>query len=386
MTPEEIAKEQEASKSNPIKPASIIEQISVAPTELKTPKAIDKTPPAESDREYSGKVKDYKTIVSEAKSKSIDLNNQEGELLLDKDKKELSEKISKAVPKERLSDALSRLDIYSPPELKKVPELDQKRLMDQERKIRRARWADALYAFGEGLQGRVANPETFATTALQRKKDKEFQNYLDITNKNRDAKNAWIKYVTDDTIKWLDEQANNERIDARERAKYQQLADKYKADLAFKEKDLAQKKDIADAANKNRINVAAIRASATDKTNKPVTVKTAQQTYELKPEEAEFYKGQFINNIEKFASQYPGTIVKLQITNRRGYPLKGQYKYEITKPIKDSDMIRSVLEEEELNERRNFTSGLFDKANTTQSQKQTQPPSQGQTKKLSIFQ
>lgn len=385
MTPEEIAKEQEASKSNPIKPASIIEQISVAPTELKTPKAIDKTPPAESDREYSGKVKDYKTIVSEAKSKSIDLNNQEGELLLDKDKKELSEKISKAVPKERLSDALSRLDIYSPPELKKVPELDQKRLMDQERKIRRARWADALYAFGEGLQGRVANPETFATTVLQRKKDKEFQNYLDITNKNRDAKNAWIKYVTDDTIKWLDEQANNERIDARERAKYQQLADKYKADLAFKEKELRQKKDIADAANKNRLDAAAIRAKAAGKENKPVTVKTAQQTYELKPEEAEFYKSQFINNIEKFASQYPGTIVRREKRNRYGRIFPGEYEYEIAKPIKDSDMIRSVLEEDELKERRNYTSNLFDKASTTQSPKQT-PPSQGQTKKLSIFQ
>jgi hypothetical protein len=79
---------------------------------------------------------------------------------------------AKSLSVQNLSD---RISAYTQPELKKVPELDIKRAMDQERQIRRSRWADALYAFGEGLQGKTANPEAFASTRLQRKKIRTFR-------------------------------------------------------------------------------------------------------------------------------------------------------------------------------------------------------------------
>lgn len=354
MTPEQIAKEQEASKSNPIKPASTtqpnkadIEEPALSATELKTSKPIDITPPAESDKEYAGKVKDYKTIVSEAKSKGIDLNDQEGVPLLDSDKERIIQNVSKLAPKELITNAVNRINTYAQPELKKVPELDQKRLMDQERKIRRARWADALYAFGEGLQGRVANPETFATTRLQRQKDQEFKNYLDVTEKNRIAKNLWNDKTTADIRKWFDEQSRNMELDALTRQKMKAAAEQF--ELTY---NLDKDKD---------------------KENKPVKIKTAQKTYELQPEEADFYKGKFIENIGQYADKFPGTIVKVQKTNQyTGEPIEGQYEYKLTKPIKDSDLIRAVLENDELNERRDFTSNLFNKSTLPTSQQPTQ--------------
>lgn len=390
MTPEEIAKEQEASKSNPIKPASTIqpnkadiEQPSVSPIELKTPKAIDKTPPAESDREYSGKVKDYKTIVSEAKSKGIDLNDQEGVPLLDSDKERIVEKASKLAPKELVNDVVNRINTYAQPEMKKVPELDQKRLMDQQRKIRRARWADALYAFGEGLQGRTANPELFASNRIQRKTDQEFQNYLDATNKNRQARNAWNAQTTNETIKWLDEQANNERLDKITRDKMNAAAEELRKNLEFKDKSLKQAKEIADNNNKTAITVAGIRASQ-DKENRPVTIKTAQQTYNLKPEEAAFYKRQALENLDLYKDKFPGAIVKVQKRDALGDPIEGEYEYKITKPIKDSDLIAAVIEQDELNQRRDFTSNLGDINNPSPKQTQTAPKSQANSDPLNF--
>lgn len=373
MTPEQIAKEQEASKSNPIKPASTIqpnkadiEEPVLSTTELKTIKPIDITPPAESDKEYARKVKDYKTIVSEAKSKGIDLNDQEGVPLLDSDKERIIQNVSKLAPKELITNAVNRINTYAQPELKKVPELDQKRLMDQERRIRRARWADALYAFGEGLQGRVANPETFATTRLQRKKDQEFQDYLNVTEQNRKVRNAWNAQTTDETIKWLDEQANNERLDRLTREKMAEAANQFREKLKRQDRDFTEKK-------RHNIAMENKPTGAQDKENKPVKIKTAQKTYELQPEEADFYKGKFIENIGQYADKFPGTIVKVQKTNQyTGEPIEGQYEYKLTKPIKDSDLIRAVLENDELNERRDFTSNLFNKSTLPTSQQPTQ--------------
>ena len=61
--------------------------------------------------------------------------------------------------------------------------------------------------------------------------------------------------------------------------------------------------------------------------------------------------------------------------NKYGRIISGEYEYEIAKPIKDSDLIRAVLENDELNERRDFTSGIFNKSTLHPSQPQQTPKS-----------
>ena len=279
--------------------------------------------------------------MSEAKSKGIDLDNQEGMPLLDSDKERIIQNASKLAPKELVTEVVNRINTYAQPELKKVPELDQKRLMDQERKIRRARWADALYAFGEGLQGRVANPEAFATTRMQRKRDQEFQNYLDVTEQNRKVRNLWNAQTTDETLKWLDEQAKNERLDNLTREKMRQLADQFK-----QKQDQAKK--IADDRNATTLKAAGIRASNKNKAERPVIVQTAQKTYELAPEEAARYKGEVLQNSEKYRAKYPGLFEKVQETDEwTGKPIEGKFSYKLNPRIKDIDLIRAYLEDKE---------------------------------------
>lgn len=334
MTPEEVKKEQEASNIKPIQP---IQQVNTEPAQLGKSQPIINTPPAESDKEYSGKVKDYKTIVSEAKSKGIDLDNQEGMPLLDSDKERIIQNVSKLAPKELITNAVNRINTYAQPELKKVPELDQKRLMDQERKIRRARWADALYAFGEGLQGRVANPETFATTRLQRQKDQEFKNYLDVTEKNRIAKNLWNDKTTADIRKWFDEQSRNMELDALTRQKMKAAAEQFELTYNL-DKDKAKETKRHNIAMENK------PSGKLDKELRPVIVQTAKNTYELKPEEAAFYKGEVLKNPEKYAEGFPGLFIKNQKRNKYGRIINGEYSYDVDPRIKDNDLIRAYLE------------------------------------------
>lgn len=334
MTPEEIKKEQEASKLNPIQS---IQQIETKPSQLEKPQSVNTTSPSESEKDYAGKVSDYKTVVSEAKSKGIDLNNQEGVPLLDSDKERIIQNASRLAPKELVSDVVNRINTYARPEFEKVPEIDQKVLLARQRQARRARLYDALYAFGEGLQGNTANPELFASNRIQRKNDQEFQKYLDVTERNRKARNLWNAQTTDETIKWLDEQAKNERLDKLTREKMAQAADQ------FRQKQ-EQSKKIADDRNATTLKAAGIRASKLDKDQKPVVIQTSKNTYQLKPEEAAFMKGEVMKNSEDYRAKYPGWFEKVQKTNDFGQPIEGEYTYKLNPRIKDADIIRAYLE------------------------------------------
>lgn len=344
MTPQEIDKE----KAIPIQETKSIQPkqavIEKSPAELGTPQKLDTAPPDESDRQYANKVNDYKAVVSSARAKGIDLNNQEGVPLLDSDKERIIQNASKLAPKELVTDVVNRINTYAQPEFKKVPELDQKRLMEQERKARKARWGDALYAFGEGLQGKTANPELYASNRIQRKQDQEFQNYQAVTEQNRIARNAWNTQTTNETIKWLDEQANNERLDKITRDKMNAAAEELRKNLEFKDKSLKQAKEIADNKDKTAITVAGIRENQ-DKKNRPVIIQTAKNTYQLKPEEAAFYKGEVMKNSEEYRAKYPGWFEKVQKTNDFGEPIEGEFTYKLNPRIKDQELIRAYLEE-----------------------------------------
>lgn len=335
MTPEEARKEQAASKMKQTEP---IQQIKTEPEQLQTPQKLDTTPPAESDREYGNKVKDYKEVVSEAKAKGIDLNNQEGIPLLDSDKERIIQNASKLAPKELVTDVVNRINTYAQPEFKKVPELDQKRLMEQERRARKARWGDALYAFGEGLQGKTANPELYASNRIQRKQDQEFQNYQAVTEQNRIARNAWNAQTTNETIKWLDEQANNERLDKITREKMASAADQFRQKL-----DLDKDK-VGETKRHNRAMENKKTGKALEK-DLPVTIQTAKNTYQLKPEEAAFIKGEVMKNSEAYREKYPGWFEKVQKTNDFGNPIEGEFSYKLSPRIKDQDLIRAYLED-----------------------------------------
>jgi len=137
-------------------------------------------------------------------------------------------------------------DLYGKPPQQELPKLDTKQLQEDARRQRKARWADALVAFGEGLQGKVANPEMFRSTQIQRKRDAQFQEYKNITQKNQLSRELWNKQRSDDLLKFIKDKIDDQTLTASEREKYQiayeQIAQRNR-ETALGEAELAARKD-----------------------------------------------------------------------------------------------------------------------------------------------
>lgn len=137
-------------------------------------------------------------------------------------------------------------DLYSKPPQQELPKLDTRQLQEDARRQRKARWADALVAFGEGLQGKVANPEMFRSTQIQRKRDAQFQEYKNITQKNQLSRELWNKQRSDDLLKFIKDKIDDETLTASEREKYkiayEQIAQRNR-ETALGEAELAARKD-----------------------------------------------------------------------------------------------------------------------------------------------
>ncbi|MDD4971892.1 MAG: hypothetical protein PHT07_20900 [Paludibacter sp.] len=347
MTPEEIKKEQEASKASPIEQAPAIqsnkadiEEASITSTELSKSRPVDTTPPKESDREYGNKVGDYNKVVEAAKRKGVDLNNIHQMPLMDSDKDKITEAVKGMYPKEFAQGINNLANSITAPQNEARNKLDAKALMNAEKQKRRAAWADALYAFGEGLQGKTANQDNFVSTKIQRKLDEDFQNYKDTTERNQKTKYLWENQTRKELVDWADEQAKNERLDANTRAKMKQLADQHRENMDFKNKDFTEKTR-HDKAMENK------KSGKMSKEDRPVVVQTAQKTYTLKPEEAAFYKGEILKNADTLRNKYPGWFTEGQKSDPLTGEPTGEKTFKLNPEVKDVDMIRAYLEEKE---------------------------------------
>ena len=61
----------------------------------------------------------------------------------------------------------------------------EKYLKESIRKQLKIKWADALSAFGEGINGRTANPENFASTRLESERKKIYQDWInEVSSRN----------------------------------------------------------------------------------------------------------------------------------------------------------------------------------------------------------
>jgi len=362
MTPKEIKEEQEASKNSPIASAPTIQpdkadiKTTEAKTELGKSQPIDTTEPKESDRQYEKKVGDYKNVVLMMKEKGIDPDNPIE--ATETNKTNLIDAVKGAYSKDVANKLDSISKAYSPPPSVAVPKIDQKALMDLEKRKRRVKWADALYAFGEGLQGRTANPENFASTRIQRSQDKQFQDYKDATERNQNAKYLYDNKTRSEWIDWADKMQANEALDQNTKNKLKELADQYRQGMEFKSKAATE------TARHNKamenIHVGSGR-SASAKQPKTIKIQTSKKVHELSPEEADLYRSEVIKNPEK----YPSVFNKIQKNDQMGMPIEGEYEYKKRGEIKDLDYTRAYLESKEQNpeientqSRQDFTQNL----------------------------
>lgn len=316
---------------------------SLVQQDLKKSKPVDKTPPKESSRQYAKKVGDYNRVVEIAKEKGVDMDNVGEMPLIDSDKGKITEAVKSAYGRELATGIQGISDSITAPKNEERNKLDTKKMMEDQKRIRKAKWADALYAFGEGLQGKTANSENFVSTRIQRKQDKEFQDFKDTTERNQKTKYLWENQTRKEMVDWAEEQAKNARNDEQTRLKFQQLADQYKQNMDFKDRDFSEKQR-HNKAMENK------KSGSGEKEEKTVKIQTAQKTYELKPEEAAFYKGEILKKAETLRKKYPGWFTETQSSKldpQSGQTIYGPMTYKLNPEVSDSDMIRAYLENKE---------------------------------------
>lgn len=322
------------------------------PTEDKKPELVTSesvktdTPPKESSRQYAKKVGDYKRVVEMAKEKGVDLDNIGEMPLMDSDKGKITEAVKKAYGRELATGIQGISDAITAPQNEARNKIDIKAQMDLEKKKRRSAWADALYAFGEGLQGKTANPENFITTKIQRKQDQQFQDFKDVTERNKKTKFMWEDKSRKEMIDWAEQESKNMQQSEEYRQKMQMLADKYAQDQAnFIQEQ--KNKDRGYRIQEDRNNISRNKKGKDEKT---VKIQTAQKTYELKPEEAAFYKGEILKKADTLRKKYPGWFTESQSSKTdqlTGETVKGPITYKLNPEVSDADMIRAYLENKE---------------------------------------
>jgi len=343
MTPEQIDKEKavKVEKTKTIQPNKAdLEETTESIPELGKTKPVDKTPPKESDREYGKKVGDYRAIVKEAAKNGTNLDDVGAMPLADSDRSNIDKAIETIVPKELVGEFYGIANSHTAPKNEERNKLDQEALMKSKKMERKARWIDALSAFGSGLQGKDTKPDDFISTKLQRQRDEQFQSFKDTTERNQKTKYLWETQHRNELIDWAEKRRKETRDDAELSAKYQQIADQFKQNADYKNEQLKIARDRNNIARNKK-------AGSGGKDEKTVKIQTAQKTYELKPEEAAFYKGEILKNAATLRAKYPGWFTEGQKTDELTGNPTGEKTYKLNPEVKDVDMIRAYLENKE---------------------------------------
>ena len=183
--------------------------------------------------------RDTNLVVDSANRSGVNLNEDYSYPVTDQERQRIAKDISTLVTDEKNKNAfLTYAGTHPNPNYVTPPTLNIEEEKRKARRERAAKWADALYAFGEGMQGRTANKENMASTIMQRKRDELFQNYKNISEANKQSAKNWEYNYRKDLMDWIGKQQESDRLSAAERQKYKFMYDKLAADQDQAEKEL----------------------------------------------------------------------------------------------------------------------------------------------------
>ncbi|MCK5614715.1 hypothetical protein KAR91_73315 [Candidatus Pacearchaeota archaeon] len=167
-------------------------------------------------------------VSTQASRYGLDLANLPKAPLTEDAKKRITEGVSQSTADDFTSEIEGFAKAYSKPSMITTPELSEEQLKQSARKQRKARWLDALYGFGEGLQGRTADPRAMVGKRLQRERGETFQEYRSLTEQNKKAQEIWENQYRNDLIKFVDDKIKDKSTSTAEKAKYKQFQDQLK--------------------------------------------------------------------------------------------------------------------------------------------------------------
>ena len=215
--------------------------------ELRIPKSKSATPSIDEKKETKKDRKDMRIeniIRRESGASGIDLENLQKAPLGEESKKRIEQGISKGVSKEIAEEYAGLTDTYTPPPMEDTPVLDKADLKDSVKRQRKARWGDALTAFGTGLQGGILPQSAMRSRQIEAERQQQFKDFKDITERNKKTQTVWEDKYRDDLLNWLDNKIKDTTLTASEKAKYKQAADELKARKKQFKKELGYKEDV----------------------------------------------------------------------------------------------------------------------------------------------
>ena len=221
-------------------------------------------------KDNRSEVKDAKisnTIKNESNKAGIDFKNQINTPLSLQAKKRITDGVKRSTSQDFANDIESFSSTYSPPQLENLPQLEEQALKESVRKQRKARWADALYAFGQGLTGQTANPAAMRSKQLEAERKQQYYEYKDISERNKKVQQVWENQYRNDLMNWLDDKINDKNTADAEKEKYQKMAD----EIQLRNDELQLKRDEFDARKKGGY------YQKTTPAEKPSTVHTEMQ-------------------------------------------------------------------------------------------------------------
>jgi hypothetical protein len=183
-------------------------------------------------------------VSTESGRYGIDLDDLQKSPIGEAGKKRITEGVSQATNAEKwgVADKIAGFQkAYSGPALEDRPGLDEKALKESARKQRRSAWVDALSAFGQGVTTGRVDPESLRSTKFKRERDTEFQNYRDITERNKKTKNLWEHQNRKDLLDFVNKQIDDEKVVEADRIKYKDIADKIVRENAKFDKEFGLK-------------------------------------------------------------------------------------------------------------------------------------------------
>lgn len=182
--------------------------------------------------------RDTNLVVDSANRSEVNLNEDYSYPVTEDKKKSIAEGLSASVKGENMDAYLKYAGTYPNPNYVTPPTINIEEEKRKARRERAAKWADALYAFGEGIQGRTANKDNMASTIMQRKRDELFQNYKNISEANKQTAKNWEYNYRKDLMDWIGKQQESDRLSDAERRKYKFMYKKLIADQDQAKKEL----------------------------------------------------------------------------------------------------------------------------------------------------
>lgn len=167
-------------------------------------------------------------------------------------KERITKDIQAAANKDLVKDIEGYSKAYIDPALEKAPDIDKERLLQSAKRQRRARWADALYSFGEGLQGRTADPRALMSTRLERERSQQFQDYRSVRERNKRTQQLWENQYRKDLLGFIDQKLKDKKLSEAERVKFEQAQAKTREGIRQFEEEMKLKREQLEARKTGR--------------------------------------------------------------------------------------------------------------------------------------